>query len=255
MRHRTQLRQVTILPLLVAVVAVPARGQQPAGGPASAFCALTGSELLAALNGSWTIYQAAGHARAGIMTVPLPAQRPATVTFAFDSLAGMINVQGVNVDGEMDMFPVAPLQQAQADQLIGEKPASKGPEPVCEWGDVPTLIGTNFYLAWESINVILTREWREELCKSIEKKMADPPQYEDPATAAVAAKNRENEKKYHEQYCNKEEKKLPSGADLEMEMTLVLRFTSPNSGAGTLYFEGETNKSRFRASAPVTISR
>ena len=44
-------------------------------------------------------------------------------------------------------------------------------------------------------------------------------------------------------------------ADLEMQMTLVLRFTSANSGVGTVYYEGKTDRSAFRASAPVQISR
>ena len=93
-------------------------------------------------------------------------------------------------------------------------------------------------------------------CQQIEASMAKPkPEYDDPATAEIAKKNQINNKAYYDEFCTDKLKPLPGGGTLEMEMTLVLRFTSANAGAGMVYFEGETDRAKFAAAAPVALSR
>jgi hypothetical protein len=168
---------------------------------------------------------------------------------AFDSMKRVIDVQGVNVEGEMAMFPVAPVQQAQADQLVGEKPATTGSDPVCEWLDAPRLIGTNAHIVWEEDEYLVAEpEFLDQSCEHTERGITE--KADDKEFLEVL-------RKYYELHCIQlaNKKELAGGGDLEMEMTLILRFTSPSFGAGTLYFDGRTTRSRFKASAPVTISR
>lgn len=252
------IRYAVAVTALLVLAAGPADARQDAGKPSGAFCALAGLDLLAALDGSWVIHQGPGTAHAGMMKVPLPAPPPAQVTFRYDPEERLIDVQGVDQADGMIMFATAPVQQAAADLLIGEAPEAKPTGPVCDWLETPTIIGTNQYVAWSREHWIFMLPGPGTTCQQIEEKMGQPePVYEDSALAAIAAKNKANNEAYYAEFCNdpNEPQQLPGGGTMEMEMTLVLRFTSQNAGAGMVYFSGRTDKARFAATAPVTITR
>lgn len=260
MRNTALVSRIVALTVLVGVMAMPAHAQQEASEePTGAFCALAGLDLLAALDGSWTIHQEQGKAHAGMMTIQLPPPPPTPVTFAFNPQTRVVDVRSANLADEMIMFPVSPVQQAAADELIGEPPAGNPSGPVCAWLAAPTLIGTNVYVGWNFEQWLFVTPGPKSTCGQIEETMASPPpkeeDYEDPTIFEIAQKNYSNSKAFYYEYCQDELKELPGGGTLEMEMTLVLRFTSANSGAGTVYYTGQTDKAKFAASAPVTITR
>ncbi len=256
MRTRTpSIRHTLAITALLAVAAAPADARQDTQ-PHGAFCALAGLDLLAALDGTWTINQGPGTAHAGMMTLQLPAPPPAQVRFAFDAGERMIDVQGVDQADGMIMFATAPVQQAAADFLIGGPPEGDPTAPVCAWLETPTIIGTNQYVAWSREHWIFLQPGPGSTCDQIEERMGQPaPVYEDEATARIAERNRVNNEVYYREFCTDRLRELPDGGTMEMEMTLVLRFTSQNAGSGMVYFWGRTDKARFAASAPVTITR
>lgn len=243
MRNRTRVGRIVALPILVGVMAFPARAQQGTVQPTGAFCAFAGLDLLAALDGSWTIHQGAGKAQAGNMSIPLPSPRPTPVTFKFDPARHVIDVQSKDLANEIIMFPAAPIQQDDAARLVGDSPPDNPTVPVCAWIDAPTVIGTNVYFFME-------HDWLLLMNPHITAKECDGYQEAigDPATHHAL---RPGYQKIWDMNC----RKPPIEPHLDMAVTLALRFTSPNSGAGMVYYSGKTDRSRFIASAPVKISR
>jgi hypothetical protein len=228
--------------MLGCALAVPARAQN-AADPAGAFCALAGLDLLAALDGSWTIRQEKGTAQAGMMTIPLPAPPPTQVTFRFDPPRRVINVLSKSLADDIIMFPAAPIQQDDAARLVGDSPPDNPTVPVCAWLEAPTIIGTNVYFLMEDDFVLLLNPHiTAEECDRYQEAIGD---------SATHHAVRPGYQKIWDMNC----RKPPIEPNLDMAMTLALRFTSANSGAGMVYFTGKTDRSAFRASAPVRLSR
>lgn len=245
--------RIAALPLFVGMFGSAAHAQA-SSEPTSAFCAFAGLDLLQALDGTWTIRQGRGQARAGIMTVPLPSPPATTVTFRFDLQRRLINVRGANLEDEMVLFATAPMQQQAANGLVGEPPTLNRTAPVCEWLSAPTLIGTNgyFFLDGEAFAIMQSRT-TPAYCQAIK----DGIDGKSNAYLAADANGSEPQPKAKlQKFWDLNCRQPPIEPDhVDMDMTLVLRFTSANSGSGMLYFQGGTNQSKFRASAPVTISR
>ena len=246
------------IPVVVAVLTTPVQAQQEAP-QSEAFCALTGLDLLAALDGSWTIRQQAGTMSAGAMRMPLPAPAAATpVTFKFDAPRRIVDVRGANLGEEMAMFPSAPIQKEAADLLLGPAPYQPTLAPVCDWLESPTLIATNFYffLGGEAVTLIKAAAVSGADCDSVERTMqlSDNALYQSESIGWLKDPEdyRRSLRKFWDMNC-RQPPIVPE--QLDMEMTLVLRFTSRSSGSGMVYFSGQTDRSRFAASAPVTISR
>jgi hypothetical protein len=261
MRNSTLIGSIAAFPVLVGLMAIPAQARQAEGEPTGAFCALAGLDLLAALDGSWTIRQGPGQAQAGVMTIPLPAPPPAPVTFKFDPQRRLVDVRSADLADGMIMFPAAPVQQAAADQLIGKPPTGNPTGPVCAWLTSPTLIGTNVYFAldkWTFFKEPAEVKWK---CGEFLAAVRDPdgPEAVRLLALLILAGSPDDKKSFNysaqwylDTHCGEAS---PRVSAFEMEMTLVLRFLSKNSAAGMVYFEGKTDQARFRASAPVRFSR
>ncbi len=261
MVKRTSFGRVFFLPLLLSAMTFSAHAQ----GETDNFCALDGTDLLAVLDGSWTIHQGVGtvlgFSNMRGLGLQLPPPRPASVIFRYDAKRGIVDVESATQPDGIIMFPAEPAQQDQASQRIGEPPSTNASSSGCDWSALPTLIGTNVYVEWDVHHLAVLLDPRSRTCSSIESHIEEifgpgPAKvYDDPYMNEIAAKNRANSQRYYNEHCRDREEPLPSGASFDMEMTLIVRFLDANSGSGTLYFEGKTEKAKFRASAPITLTR
>jgi hypothetical protein len=212
-----------------------------------AYCESPGADLLASLEGSWSLQQqrgvAWGKTDKGSIGIPLPGHDPAPVVFEYLPELGVMHVQSADLAEEMTMFPATSEQEDAAETLIGagagETGGTSGPE--CDWYDAPLFIGTNFYSGYEVDTQDFGRWLPTCVLMSLLVYNVDPGSCRGLQT--------------------------PSELELEMEMTLVLRFSDAGNASGMIYFEGtgkETEysagmptetSSEFRAGAPVTLSR
>lgn len=236
-------KQFLLLSLFIIAHASVGQAQQQSDSGTKSFCTLTATDLLAVLNGSWTIQQgsgtATGRTSAGAITIPLPPPSPTSVNFKYDSAKGVVEITSADLAEGMVMFPAAEQQQGEATQLLGAK--SAGTASACTWSSLPTLIGTNFYSAFGKEFYAMADSL--SFCENFRKKME--------AKNAGPYYSRPDVKEWYKKHCS--DKQLPS--PFEMEMTMVLRFSSANHGSGTVYFKGKDEMSTFNSSAPVTFTR
>ncbi|MDX1745012.1 MAG: hypothetical protein R3324_03665 [Halobacteriales archaeon] len=212
------------------------------------FCESSGAELLPALEGSWSIEQGAGlvwgATEQGSITMPLAGHDPVPVVLEYLPERGVMHVQNVGQEGDMDLFPATEAQLSFAEPLIepdgDEDPAPS--TPGCDWFESPLFIGTNYYVGEEEVTAEDATEWVPS-CAVLS--LVVP--YFDP------------------DWCRRT--RDPSRSSFEMEMTVVLRFSGQAHASGMLYFEGSgestefgggaptETSSVFRAAAPVQLSR
>jgi hypothetical protein len=244
--------------ILVGATAVSASAQQPSGGGGD-FCALTGTDLLAALDGSWTVTNKAGTAVArepthgGIIAFPYPAGPPGTIIFKYDPERRVIDATDPDKEVEMVLVPtggdLGDLKPV-TDALVGARPADWA---ACDWSTVPTVMGGS---GWYAYSVTRPGDFYGELAAELIYNCETYQHFGLPELSKNCDQDllRENlEGPYL----------LPGGSsrfdvrreDFEMSMTLFLRFSSANSASGSLFFEGSQDGSTFKAYTPVTLSR
>ncbi len=194
------------------------------------FCAIAPDDLLIVLDGSWTLRQGPAKTMPGT-PVSLPAPPPVAVTFHYDSAQHLVHVASADLTEGIALFPSAPTQRARADALIAQGPQRNAPVG-CDWGSLPTIIGTNYYTGWDTGELV---SWSGPFCSPFWSDLLG-----DYAGSVVCTNARPSQRRE---------------GPLNMEMTLVVRFSSADHGAGMVYFEGHQGGRWFGAMAPVEISR
>ena len=187
----------------------------PSDPPDPGFCNKAGTNLLTTVDGSWSLQQGAGWALAGPIPIPLPPHEAAPIIFKFDPQQGLTYAQSADLAEEMVMFPAFNEQQDLAEELLKTQDidTSKISGSGCDWDKLPIVIGTNHYSSF-SVST---------MCYAIAQA----------------------QKRYGFPLRMDNCEKLPPQvfpSELDMEMTLVVRFISSRYGLGTLFFQG-TDKS------------
>ncbi|PWE18814.1 hypothetical protein DDZ18_04280 [Marinicauda salina] len=222
--------------LLLAFSFVFAADSEAQGSPSAGFCALTDEALLAELDGAWNLTQGPGVVNAGYMQIPSPPHPPVPVTFEFDPERGVVDIVAADLSDNMIMFASVP-SIAEDLARLAEEGAEPGPPTECPWSVVPTLIGTNFY---ELVDDQYSGGHSvAHLCSADRWRNPEPGGYYDSEDARA----------WFDRNCQRER------ADGELQMTLYLRFSGPDAGAGTIFFSGEQDGYTAMAVAPVTLSR
>jgi len=177
-----------------------------------AFCGSTGGELMPSLDGSWRLSGGArrfwGATAEGAITMTLAPQEPEDVFF--EHLPERGAMRGMTSDGEthMFLFPASEEQVAAAGPLMGED----APGPGCDWYDSPLFIGTNYYYGQAALELEDTGRWS-------------------PACALLAISTADVDP----ERCREPD---PDEYDMEIEMTLVIRFSGSGHASGVLYHRG-----------------
>lgn len=203
------------------------------------FCTMAPSELLAALDGTWSLKQGAGAAlgesNRGVAGVPLPPHGAQPLGFKYDPQRGVAVLSGQDTPDQMILFPVASAQAEQAARAFarGDAAKARAASTHCNPDSLRIFVGTNSYA--------LDRDAAQHRGGSSEAAyfcsmlgMTGIP----PAPVQRACSPRTTE-----------------AAHGQMTMTLLVRFQSANAGSGMLYFQGEMEGSHFGAAAPVQLSR
>lgn len=217
--------------LLLGAPLTPLDAQTPPSGEGAAFCELAGEELVRSLEGSWTLDQGPGGVIYPIPQ-PLPDQPPVGVRFTWNAEEGVMDAVAADLSDEMILFPAIGEDRVAAEEMIdvgAEDASAEG----CAWSTTPVVIGTNWYFSG-AMGVYMRSRW-ERFCS-------------DPRNAEWVGPQ-----------CDLEANPYPPEPTFEMEMTLMLRFQTPDYGAGAVFFQGSTEVEgstyEFGAQAPVTIYR
>jgi hypothetical protein len=203
---------------------------QDASSDGSDFCAIAPDDLLVVLDGSWTLRQGPPTTMPGT-PVPLPAPPPVGVIFNYEPAQHLVHVVSADLTEGIALFPSAPTQRARADALIAQGPPGSAPVG-CDWGSLPTIIGTNYYTGWDTGERV---SMSGPFCSPLWDNLLG--EY----VGGVVCTNARPSQRVE--------------GPLNLEMTLVLRFSNANHGAGMVYFEGHQGGRWFGAMAPVEISR
>jgi hypothetical protein len=226
-------RIVSLAFLAWASAATIAHAQNPPAG--ADFCAAAPNELLLALDGSWTLTQ--GVTQAGMLTLPPPP--PVAVTFSYDPEQRAVNVVAADLSDDMIMFVASELQQGPTASMIEQEAAQPS---VCNWYELPTLIGTNLYLYHGTSELYsVSRAVCEATNLYYRNSIPDV----------------EGDRPSVESLCGYDDagNRMQSTRSGSMELTMVLRFTSPNNGSGRVHFDGRQGGRPFSGYASVTLSR
>lgn len=235
--------------LILWASATAANAQAPSGG--RDFCATAPADLLVAIDGSWTLQQ--GLTRMTVadlgMTIPLRPQRPVGVRLNYDGERRVVNVVAADLSDGIIMFPASPGQERLAAMMIA--PASANTAGGCDWYALPTLFGTNVYTEASVTHVYDAKSQavcRQHVYEAATEAVLGP---YDPVDNPYGKTESALATSLSESVCDGDR---PQGR-FKMEMTLVLRFSSPNQGSGMLYFDGEQDGHQVSAVAPVTLRR
>lgn len=178
--------------------------------------------MLVALDGAWNLRQGPGAAYVAGTAIPLPAHAPVAVRFNYDSAQRLVHIVSADLANGIHMFPTATQQSAGAAAALADQPAFSSS---CDWYALPTLIGTNVYHFVEEAHFERFAA-ADALCLLLGS-----------------------------MFCFEVPPSHHPGGEVDMQMTLILRFTSANSGSGVVIFSGDHEGYRFAAQAPVQISR
>lgn len=234
------------------------------------FCAAAPQDLLAAINGNWSVKQGVGVMASGAGAFPLPSQPPIAVTFQYDPESRLVNVSGSGPAEKMVMFPTVQEAVPQIDEFLieAEKEGFLGIGEGCDWYGLPLMVGTNTY-SLDSSNDPLIKGSEAIIFASLLSGvtvgfcemayMWSPFAIlvgEDPNTDILEGRT--------DKYGTPCDEAMREGTLLgqaeivhpgTMNMTMLVKFQTPNSGGGTLIFEGEKGGFRFAAKANITLTR
>ncbi|SLN55695.1 hypothetical protein ROA7450_02871 [Roseovarius albus] len=238
------------------------------------FCATATPDLMAALNGTWRLTHESGSAYFGNMSrQDFPAPAPIDLEFLHWSNLdiGILSGEGqyllmlpVSTEAAADHISTLVQDEVTADLMPGS--AS------CDWYALPAMIGTTSYSLksdelepvirpenvhlWQGgvvINICPEGEKEEELWSSI------PDEYRDTSND-TDARIRLSEKTDLQIY--RDEKSacaVHNSTKGDLDMTLIVKFSSPNSASGIVSFWGKMDaggqKIGFFAQTPVKMSR
>ncbi|MCB2048459.1 MAG: hypothetical protein KDE32_09565 [Novosphingobium sp.] len=224
-----------------------------AEAPDETFCAQAPKEMLAALDGTWTVSQGPGVAVAGgftgnpvipksVMTIPLPPHKGKRFKIAFDPENGKAVLSG---DGQkLDMIAASSKElnkvsrHLDGEDLKGMVDKKAG----CDWYSLPIMVGSKMYRL-KGVEQGGKPTWSMFL--PIPKK----PMYiclrEDGRVAGEFLGGTSE--------CWTEPYEVDAKGD--MKMSVIVKFQSATSGGGMLYFEGKSGSYPFAAAAPIKFSR
>ena len=256
------LLRLTFLFLLLAPV--PASAQQDS----DPFCAQAPLEMLAALEGEWTLRQGPGFAAAGAMVIPLPAHPPKRM--ALDYTEGDYFATLSAEDGSMVMFPTDPDQIEAVVKHMNEADAANLLEigTGCDWYALPIMAGSNSYSLDRAegppeaiaLAFITGNGPRVGVCVAMPYEAAGLQGGDMNSVSLGDGRNSELEVWSMEDESTKgcfpdqEPFRLEAGQG-QMVMNLLVKFQSPTSATGIVIFEGQMNGQGFGAKAPVRLTR
>lgn len=245
------------LVIAVAVALVFLTGSAEAQSE-SDFCTTPPIELLRELEGTWQVKQGAGYTLSGVGQFPLPPQPAQSMEFQYIAHhdIGVLSGQGQH----MIMLPGNAGQMADhLDSLLLDTGLRDVRQDVsgCDWQTMPSLVGTNHYSLTgrgqepDILRLMGGAGWDGYLGISFCSTGATMETTEmiiGDTTVGVEVLDADNPA------CQQS----PGGRG-DMQMTVLLRFDSPNSAAGILSFRGDMRaqgtRIRFAAQAPLTMTR
>ena len=238
-------RSATVLLLLLLVVPAGFVVAQASASSGEEFCATAPQDLLAALDGSWTLTQGPGLAIGGL-PIPLPGHPPVAVGLEYISEAGFAIMTAQGQD--LIMWPEA---TENASNLLGDLnqylvTSTEGMD-ACDWDALPTLVGTNLYAL--SFNLVRRSPTMRTVAFGFCRHGERWEYYFDGLTIDVEQTVQQCSGCFVP--CNIPIGNVPAG----MTMTVALKFDSPSSARGMLSFEGKSGPFPFAAWAPITMAR
>lgn len=265
------IKHVLSLCVFAAIALLPAGADESGNG----FCANAPLEMVKAIEGRWTLTQGAGVAVGGFIPIPLPAQAPQSVSIDVDGNSGIAFLK--HEGQKLAIVPVLPEQAV--DQMAwlrdDEIDGLTNPGGACDWYALPVMLGSNIYAlnaetaAAEAANteneaygMIFAGNGQGDVHVCSNGKVGysvysskDVAETGGGPTVGVISEDDEGAQNAVRLKCALEEVDVPVATSGEMTMTLFVKFTSPNSGAGVLQFQGEQEGYRFGARAPITFAR
>lgn len=253
-----------LLPMLAAAASAYAQSGSE--------CPTAPRDLLAGLDGSWSVQQGAGVMFVPVMgAMPLPPHEPLRLTMDHDPETGTSQLTGNGRNEKMIMFPthesLVPRIQDLVNQAEKENLLNFGDS--CDWSALPLIVGTNSY----SLDTPASSETGTAIALALPEGLPASAPMSAPlvcltsrdkqdivdllgessqAVFGLVATMASAGKLYvqHDAKCNAT---LASSGD--MTMTLLIKFQNPDSGTGMLIFEVNQNGMRAIARAPVTMTR
>lgn len=261
-------------------------GGAAAQGSDDPFCALAPFQMLAALDGTWSLTQEAGVAVGAGRRIPLPPNTQ-TFTIEFDPTIGIADLKGGSPPQTLALFPTNLTaveeiiwfvidigedddgNQTERNLLETQLNAGSG----CDFYSLPIMLGFNTYaltqpaegLGAYSLEVAVGGNYatlcfsRSEVESNIDNlregdlrrgvEVSGESAGEVTGAYFVETDQRDIESR---RACNLD---VPPPTPGTMVMSLVMKFHSANQGTGILQFEGEQGGHKFFARAPVTMSR
>jgi len=208
-------------------------------GRANDFCSADGGALLQQLSGQWRVNHGVGAFSAAGMIMPYKSPKASTIDFEYMEGIGVIFATGVDQVGEMLVVPATPEVADLANAAVG---ASQGTGS-CNWSQLPVLVGTSNYPNWQQENV----DYGPTACQRLQH-------YAQVFDFLTGGSVMGPLAPYVYGDCPPEEtgNMLRSAG---MSMTMVVRFSSPDSGSGYLLFDGQSDGHNFKAYTPITLSK
>lgn len=269
------IRRLGILLLMVIVTPKPAEAQQSE----DAFCASAPDELLAAIEGDWSLTQGAGFFVVGPQTMPLPSHPPKAISITYDPTDFHATVTAP--DGRMILIPTAEDSVTADVPYLNDKDAEKflGIGAGCDHYALPLMLGANVYslnraqgayrIVWLVLGEVsvpfcsgadaskFTEEyWRDTGEELVIQPGPDPtePLHKGIGVGSTDIRDTPDSAWFPCPFKDSLNS-IPEAAEGEMTMTLIVKFRTPDFATGLLQFHGQMEGHKFAAKAPVTLSR
>lgn len=187
------------------------------------------------LEGTWNLTQGSGIAIGGFIPLPLPAHGAVPVVFQYDTTSGtMYGAAADQSDGMV--FTVAGDGLANVAERMtenGSAPPANELRPFCGSSGYPVLIGVRDYSgSYTGTHTSIV----DTFCKV--------------AAAVLPGHLTEDDCPELDGSADPE-----FAGDLDMQMTITLKFSSPSSASGNVHFVGQEQGYKAGAYAPITLSR
>lgn len=240
-------------------------------------CPTAPRDLLAGLDGVWSVKQGAGVMIVPVMgALPLPSHAPLRLTMAYDPNTGTSQLTGSGPDEHLVMFPTHESLVPQIQEMVSEadKAGLLNIGDSCDWYGLPLMVGTNSF----SLYAPATSETGTAIALALPEGLPNSAPMSVPLTCLTAQDKqgitaflRENAPAkdsaaafgavaslassgtlyvQHNAACN-----VTPASSGDLLMTLLVKFQSPTAATGMLIFEMNQNGLQAIAKAPVTMSR
>lgn len=241
------------------------------------FCALAPIDMLVALDGNWTLNPGAGVVGAGGMVIPVPAQAPQPLTFTYNPDSASITIVDGTTKQEFILVPTTPEAGEIALGIAKDWSSADFMKmgAGCDWYSMPLMIATTAYSlngeVGEMKNIVsgVFGPLSFSYCPfgnygnpNVDGNLSgDLALVATPKEVYIDGKPNATNPAFtffevgYDGSCEKDPNYDPTPAEGDLIMNLVVKFQSPTSGTGVLYFDGEMNGFQAIAVRPVTLSR